>query len=37
MIRSSTAGEQEWYQTPSGYTTATGPATQMRRQAALVR
>src|SRR5690606_9088069 len=37
MIRSSTAGVQEWYQTPSGYTTAIGPSSQTRRQLALVR
>ena len=37
MIRSSTSGVQEWYQTLSGHTTATGPASQICRQSALVR
>ena len=37
MIRSSTGGSHEWYQTLSGQTTAIGPASQTRRQSALVR
>ena len=37
MMRSTTAGVTDWYQTPSGYTTAMGPCSQIRRQLALVR
>src|SRR6185503_8046223 len=37
MMRSSTGGSQARYQVPSGYTTAIGPPSQMRRQLALVR
>lgn len=37
MMRSSTSGVHEWYQTPSGYTTAMGPRAQICRQFALVR
>ena len=37
MIRSSTGGSQARYQVPSGYTTAMGPPSQMRRQFAFVR
>ena len=37
MMRSSTGGSQPRYQAPSGYTTAIGPPSQMRRQFALVR
>src|SRR6187399_1417660 len=37
MIRSSTGSVHEWYQTPSGQTTAIGPPAQICRQSALVR
>src|SRR6185436_14131586 len=37
MIRSSTGGSQPRYQAPSGYTTAIGPPSQIRRQFALLR
>ena len=37
MICSNTSGVQEWYQMPSGYTTAIGPDTQTRRQSTLLR
>ena len=36
MIRSSTGGSQPRYHVPSGYTTAIGPPSQMRRQLAFV-
>ena len=37
MMRSRASGVAEWYQTPSGYTSAMGPCSQMRRQLTLVR
>ena len=37
MIRSITSTDTEWYHTPSGYTTAIGPCSQMRRQSTLDR
>ena len=36
-IRSATSLVTEWYQVPSGYTTAIGPCSQIRRQFAFVR
>ena len=36
-MRSSTGSVHEWYQTPSGQTTAIGPPAQICRQSALVR
>lgn len=37
MMISRVLGEQEWYQTPSGYTTAMGPSRQILKQEAWVR
>ena len=37
MMASSTGGSHSPYQVPSGYTTAIGPPSQIRRQLALVR